>query len=343
MNGTKYQNSVESVDKQSSFEPIVAPVRGYLANLDTYLKKQVLTLEPEVQEQVSYVLSHSGKRLRPILVAYSGWHEGFENNEDLIRLGAILELVHLATLVHDDILDEASLRHGSPTVAAKYGKDAAVLVGDVLFAHALCLASEYNTTEICRTVALATSRVCSGEISQTYAKRELNFDRKHYFRVIELKTAELFAVACSLGAMVGGKSEAESEALATYGMHLGCAYQIFDDVVDLFASESEIGKTLGTDLANGKFTLPLLILLESMEESERNAWIDSYQRGDAALAVQQLESKLSEYPILDQVKAEFEGALNLAEPALQSVSGDNVERFKQLLAFVRNLFSKVEE
>ena len=343
MNETNDQEIADTLARQSSFEPIVAPVRRYLANLDSYLHEQVSVLEPEVQEQVSYVLSHSGKRLRPILVAYSGWHEGFENNEALIRLGAILELVHLATLVHDDILDEASLRHGSPTVAAKYGKDAAVLVGDVLFAHALCLASEYDTTEICRSVALATSRVCSGEISQTYAKRALNFDRKHYYRVIELKTAELFAVACRLGAMVGGKSEAESEALAKYGMHLGCAYQIFDDVVDLFASESEIGKTLGTDLANGKFTLPLLILLESMEEIDRNEWIDSYQRGDADEAVKQLESKLSEYPILERVRAEFDSALNQAEPTLLNVSEVDAQHFQTLLAFVRNLFSKVEQ
>lgn len=339
MNGTKYQNSVESVDKQSSFEPIVAPVRGYLANLDTYLKKQVLTLEPEVQEQVSYVLSHSGKRLRPILVAYSGWQEGFESNEDLIRLGAILELVHLATLVHDDILDEASIRHGSPTVASKYGKDAAVLVGDVLFAHALCLASEYDTTEICRSVAYATSRVCSGEISQTYAKRELNFDRKHYFRIIELKTAELFAVACRLGAKVSGKSEVEAKALEAFGMQLGCAYQIFDDVVDLFASESEIGKTLGTDLANGKFTLPLLILLESMDSEARTAWIDLYQGGQTDEAIQSLEALLSTYPILDKVQVEFEKCLKNAKKSLEASSPIDTEHFSNLIQFVRNLYA----
>ena len=343
MNGINQEEIQDASNNASGFESIVAPVSGYLANLDAYLQEQVLILEPEVQEQVSYVLGHSGKRLRPILVAYSGWHEGFENNEDLIRLGAILELVHLATLVHDDILDDASIRHGTPTVAAKYGRDAAVLVGDVLFAHALCLASEYDTTEICRSVALATSRVCSGEISQTYAKRELNFDRKHYFRIIELKTAELFAVACRLGAIVSGKSEAEAEALASYGMHLGCAYQIFDDVVDLFASESEIGKTLGTDLANGKFTLPLLILLESMEAGERSEWINSYQGGDREVAINQLESKLSEYPILERVKAEFDTVLSRAKPTLLSVSKEDAQHFQQLLNFVRNLFSKVEQ
>ena len=321
-----------------SFEPIVEPVRSYLENLDSFLQEQVLLLEPEVQEQVRYVLSHSGKRLRPILVAYSGWHKKLSEDLNLIRLGAILELVHLATLVHDDILDDASIRHGSPTVAVKYGKDAAVLVGDVLFAHALCLASDYNTTDVCRTVARATSRVCSGEIAQTYSKTELNFDRGHYFRIIELKTAELFAVACSLGAKVSGKDELVTDALHTYGMHLGCAYQIFDDVVDLFAQESEIGKTLGTDLANGKFTLPLLILLESMGEAERANWIDLYKSGQTERALQGLEAMLCSNPILDKVQVEFEACLKSSEAALSIVGMEEKEHFLRLMYFVKNLF-----
>lgn len=321
-----------------SFESIVNPVRSYLENLDRFLQEQVLHLEPEVQEQVRYVLSHSGKRLRPILVAYSGWHKELSEDLDLIRLGAILELVHLATLVHDDILDEASIRHGSPTVAVQYGKDAAVLVGDVLFAHALCLASDYETTEVCRAVAGATSRVCSGEIAQTYSKTQLNFDRGHYFRIIELKTAELFAVACSLGAKVSGKSDAVADALHAFGMHLGCAYQIFDDVVDLFAQESEIGKTLGTDLANGKFTLPLLILLESMEGGAREAWMNLYQSGQTERALQVLEAILNTHPILDKVQVEFDACLKSAESSLSGVGREEREHCLRLMHFVQNLF-----
>ena len=325
--------------KPPSFESIVHPVRAYLDNLDQFLQEQVLLLEPEVQEQVRYVLSHSGKRLRPILVAYGGWHERVSDDMDLIRLGAILELVHLATLVHDDILDEASIRHGSPTVAVKYGKDAAVLVGDVLFAHALCLASDYDTTEVCRSVARATSRVCSGEIAQTYSKTEVNFDRGHYYRIIELKTAELFAVACSLGAKVSGKSDRVAEALHAFGTHLGCAYQIFDDVVDLFAEESAIGKTLGTDLANGKFTLPLLILLERLENDERKAWIDLYQSGQTKRALQNLEASLERNLILDQVQVEFDSCLEKAETALKSVGIEEKKCCLRLLQFVENLFA----
>ena len=323
----------------ASFESLVEPVSGYLENLDSFLQEQVLLLEPEVQEQVRYVLAHSGKRLRPILVAYSGWHKGLAEDLELIRLGAILELVHLATLVHDDILDEASIRHGSQTVAVKYGKDAAVLVGDVLFAHALCLASEYDTTYVCRAVAKATSRVCSGEISQTYSKKELNFDRTHYYRIIELKTAELFGVACRLGAKVSGKSDFKAEALFSFGIHLGCAYQIFDDVVDLFARESEAGKTLGTDLANGKFTLPLLILLESMGIEERKAWINLYKSGEAKKALQGLDVILATNPILDTVQKEFNVSLDKAKTALSPLSLKEKEYCLRLLRFVHNLFS----
>ena len=147
----------------------------------------------------------------------------------------------------------------------------------MLFAHALCLASEYETTEICRSVAKATSLVCTGEISQTYSKRVLNFDRDHYYRIIKLKTAELFAVACELGATVSNKSSDKIEGLRAFGMHLGCAYQIFDDIVDLFAEKRKSERS--TDLENGKFTLPLIVLMESLAHEEREEWIKLYLEG----------------------------------------------------------------
>lgn len=322
---TTLKNDYNARTSKSKFEAIVAPLGAYLENLDRFLKDQVPLFEPEVQAQVAYVLSHSGKRLRPILVAYSGWERGQESQDALIRLGAILELVHLATLVHDDILDDAAIRHGHPTAANKFGKDAAVLIGDVLFAHALCLASEFDTTEICRAVAQATSRVCSGEISQTYARKQLNFDRSHYYRVIELKTAELFALACRMGAKVAGKSEATTKALNDFGFHLGCAYQIFDDVVDLFVSESKAGKTLGTDLEKGKFTLPLLVLLETLPKQKRMDWIQSYQSGDKH-AISVLADYLKAYPILDSVKEAFDQSLAQTKKALECLDAEEPAR-----------------
>jgi len=293
----------------AGFADVYAPVKPYLDELDVFLQSQVTELEPEIQEHVRYVLGHSGKRLRPMLVAYSGWEgPGANRQRDLIKLGSVIELVHLATLVHDDILDEADTRHRQDTAAKKFGSAAAVLIGDVLFSHALKLAADFPTNEVCRSVAQATARVCAGEIAQTYQRGEVNYSRDFYFRVIQLKTAELFEVACRLGAKVAGYSTEFSEAAGLFGRHLGIAYQIFDDLVDLYADESMIGKTLGTDLDKGKFTLPLLLLLEKLSAQERAGLLARFKAGDKTVAGA-FTARLHDFPIFDEVVASFEGEL----------------------------------
>jgi len=306
----------------AGFDKVYAPVKPYLERLDVFLQAQAGELEPEVREQVRYVFGHSGKRLRPMMVAYSGWQgrPGTVAKDELVTLGAVIELVHLATLVHDDILDEADTRHRQETAARKFGPAAAVLIGDVLFSHALKLAAEFPTTEVCRAVARATARVCAGEIAQTYQRGEVNDSREFYFRVIQLKTAELFEVACRLGAKTGGYDAAFSEAAGRFGRHLGIAYQVFDDLVDLYAEESQIGKTLGTDLAKGKFTLPLLLLLEKISEAERAELLARFQRGDEGVA-EAFTQRLRDFPIFEEVVAVFEEALGQATGALEPFGG----------------------
>jgi len=300
----------------AGFAEVYEPVKPYLDDLDVFLLSQVAELEPEIQEHVSYVFGHSGKRLRPMLVAYSGWEgPGARRAEDLVRLGSVIELVHLATLVHDDILDEADTRHRQETAAKKFGPAAAVLIGDVLFSHALKLAAEFDTNEVCRSVAQATARVCAGEIAQTYQRGEVNYSRAFYFRVIQLKTAELFEVACRLGAKVAGYPEEFSEAAGRFGRHLGIAYQIFDDLVDLYADESMIGKTLGTDLDKGKFTLPLLLLLEKLPLEARASLLARFKAGDKTVAAD-FTARLREFPIFEEVVASFEGELAKATDAV---------------------------
>jgi octaprenyl-diphosphate synthase len=300
----------------AGFADVYAPVKPYLDELDVFLQLQVAELEPEIQEHVRYVFGHSGKRLRSMLVAYSGWEGPAENrDDDLVRLGSVIELVHLATLVHDDILDEADTRHRQETAAKKFGPAAAVLIGDVLFSHALELAAEFDTNEICRSVAQATARVCAGEIAQTYQRGEVNYSRDFYFRVIQLKTAELFEVACRLGATVAGYPVQFSEAAGLFGRHVGIAYQIFDDLVDLYADESMIGKTLGTDLSKGKFTLPLLLLLEKLPTEERDSLIARFKGGDKTVAAD-FTARLHDFPIFDEVVAVFEVELAKATSAV---------------------------
>jgi octaprenyl-diphosphate synthase len=300
----------------AGFAEIYDPVKPYLDELDIFLQSQVADLEPEIQDHVRYVFQHSGKRLRPMLVAYGGWEGPAESRQaDLVRLGSIIELVHLATLVHDDILDEADTRHRQETAAKKFGPAAAVLIGDVLFSHALKLAAEFPTTEVCRIVARATSRVCAGEIAQTYQRGEVNYDRAFYYRVIQLKTAELFEVACQLGAKVAGYSNEFSAAAGRFGRHLGIAYQIFDDLVDLYADESMIGKTLGTDLEKGKFTLPLLLLLEKVDSVEREDLLARFKSGDPSVA-DDFTNRLRDFPVFDEVVSAFEAELAKATEAV---------------------------
>jgi octaprenyl-diphosphate synthase len=326
----------------AGFAEIYEPVKPYIDDLDAFLQSQVAELEPEIQEHVRYVFGHSGKRLRPMLVAYSGWEGPAENGSaELVRLGSIVELVHLATLVHDDILDEADTRHRQETAAKKYGPAAAVLIGDVLFSHALKLAAEFPTTEICRVVAQATARVCAGEIAQTYQRGKVNYSRDFYYRVIQLKTAELFEVACKLGAKVSGYSEEFSEAAGLFGRHLGIAYQIFDDLVDLYADESMIGKTLGTDLEKGKFTLPLLLLLEKVAPDERDALLARFNSGDKTVAAD-FTKRLHDFPIFDEVAAIFEAELKKATVAVAPFSQlPPVAAMQKIAALVRAQLTRI--
>ncbi len=323
------------------FDEVYRPARSYLGYLDSFLDAQVEAFEPEVREQARYVLGHSGKRLRPLLVAYSGW-EGSGAEGEMVRLGAVIELVHLATLVHDDILDGAGTRHRQETAAARYGAAEAVLIGDVLFSHALMLAAEFPTTEVCRRVARATARVCAGEISQTYRRGRTDGDRTSYFRVIELKTAELFEVSCRLGATVAGYPQDFCGAAARFGRHLGRAYQIFDDLADLYASEEVIGKTLGTDLAKGKLTLPVLVLLEKVSAAEREDLLTAY-RAASPEAVGRLLRGLSEKPVFKEVAAIFEEELAEAEAALESFHElPPVPRLLALAGLVRAQLARID-
>lgn len=302
----------------TGFSEVYDPVVPYLEKLDAFLQLQVQEMEPEVQEHVRYVFSHSGKRLRPMLVAFSGWQgPADDSGEKLVKLGAVIELVHLATLVHDDILDEAETRHRQETAAKKYGSAAAVLIGDVLFSQALKLAADFDTTEVCRSVAQATVRVCAGEIAQTYQRGSVNYDREFYYRVIQLKTAALFEVSCRLSAELAGYGSDFAEAAGLFGRHLGMAYQIFDDLVDLFAVESMIGKTLGTDLNKGKFTLPLLLLLEKLPEMERINLMERFNASDKTV-LSEFTNRLHEFPVFEEVVTVFEAQLAKAAAAVDA-------------------------
>ena len=251
-----------------SWKQIIEPVEPFLEAVSGRLGKEVDAFDPAIVPYADYALNGQGKHLRPALVALAAKALG-EPTEEHIRVAVIIEMVHLATLVHDDVMDEAEIRRGRLTLATNWGNEIAVLFGDCLFANALRLAASFPTPEICRAVAMATNTVCSGEILQTQHRRDFQFTREKYFRVLEMKTAELFALSCELSGRLSGAPVEQRAALRQFGLAFGTAYQVYDDCLDLFGSEAAAGKSLGTDLAKGKLTLPVLLLWERAEGSER--------------------------------------------------------------------------
>ena len=262
-------NSSPAKEVLASWKDIAEPVQPFLESVAGRLAGQVREFDPAIAAYAEYALSGQGKQLRPALVALSATSVGAVQ-ESHITVAVIIEMVHLATLVHDDVMDEAEIRRGRLTMGANWGNEISVLCGDCLFAQALKLAASFPTPEICRAVASATNTVCAGEILQTRRRRDFQLSPAEYFKVLEMKTAELFALSCGLGASLAGATEGQARALRQFGMALGTAYQIFDDCLDLFGSEASAGKSLGTDLAKGKLTLPLLLFWQRAGTAEKS-------------------------------------------------------------------------
>ena len=252
----------------SSWKQIVEPVEPFLEAVSSRLASQVNEFDPAIAPYAEYALNGHGKHLRPTLVALAAGSLG-KINDSHITIAVIIEMVHLATLVHDDVMDEAEIRRGQPTLATHWGNEIAVLFGDCLFAQSLKLAASFPTPDICRAVASATNTVCSGEILQTQHRRDFGRSHREYFRVLEMKTAELFALSCELAACLSNATPSQRSALRQFGLTFGTAYQIYDDCVDLFGTEAAAGKSLGTDLAKGKLTLPVLLTWERATPGDR--------------------------------------------------------------------------
>jgi octaprenyl-diphosphate synthase len=299
---------------------VFAMLAPHMAALDQFLQVQLAAFEPEIREMVAYCMGTSGKRIRPALVFLSGWKDAGPVSPELVRAAAVVELVHLATLVHDDIMDSAELRRSRPTAMREFGPTEAVLLGDALFAHALHLAAHFPTTEVCAAVSESTRRVCAGEIVQSLRRHSTDLTPAEYQRIIDLKTAELFRVSCFLGARLAGSEEGYVYASDRFGRHLGIAYQIYDDLADFFGREDAIGKTLGTDLAGGKLTLPLFALMEKLPAFERGALNDEIRGLSPARPELRLKQML-ELGVFDAVESAVRGEISAARAALAEWPG----------------------
>jgi len=260
---------------KATFELINAP----LCSVEERIRAQAREFDPAVEGYVAYACESSGKRLRPALALLAGGATG--NVGPLqVELAVILELIHAATLVHDDIMDGAEIRRGEPTANAKWGNALSVLLGDCMFAHALKLSTNFTSAEINRRIAGAAADVCSGEIIQTQRRFDLTLGIPDYFKIIEMKTAALFGAATELGALLNEPAPEIISAMKVFGLRLGSAYQVYDDCLDIAGNEEKAGKTLGSDLRKGKLTLPVLHLLQNSSDTDRARWSETILSGD---------------------------------------------------------------
>jgi octaprenyl-diphosphate synthase len=215
-----------------------------------------------VNTLVKHVSRFRGKMLRPLLVLLSGKSVGTLSDAH-VTIATVVEMVHMATLVHDDVLDEAELRRKGATINHLRGNEAAVLLGDYLISHSYHLCSSLDSQFASRVIGRTTNQVCEGELLQIDNRNNWDLDEETYLRIISLKTASLTAACCSLGAKLSGASEDDIGRLETYGLSLGTAFQIQDDILDVVGDTSVVGKTLGIDVEKGKMTLPMIHFLRT--------------------------------------------------------------------------------
>jgi octaprenyl-diphosphate synthase len=235
-------------------QPVIGPG---MAEVDASLKRALASQIPLVRQIADHIIGGGGKRLRPALLLLAAGACGYAGR-DQYTLAAVVEMIHTATLLHDDVVDESAQRRGRATANAAFGNAAAVLVGDFLYSRAFQLMVAVDRMAVLRIVADATNVIAEGEVMQLINTGDASLDEAAYLTVIHRKTAKLFEAAARLGAVLGDSDEARVDAFARYGLHVGTAFQIMDDVLDYSGQAAAIGKNLGDDLAEGKMTLPLI-------------------------------------------------------------------------------------
>ncbi len=244
-----------------STPPIFQSIAADMQAVDGVIRQRLYSDVVLIRQVAEYIIHSGGKRLRPALVLFCANaldYQGTHHHE----LAAVVEFIHTATLLHDDVVDESELRRGNKTANALFGNAASVLVGDFLYSRAFQMMVSVENPRVMQILADATNIIAEGEVLQLLNCHNADVDLAGYLQVIRFKTAKLFEAAARLGGLIGGADEALENDLAAFGMHLGTAFQIIDDVLDYSSDEAELGKHLGDDLAEGKPTLPLIYAMQ---------------------------------------------------------------------------------
>jgi len=241
-----------------------------LKTLESSIQKLTVTRVSFIKEIVNYIIKSGGKRVRPILVILTAKLCGYKN-EKHISYAAIIEFIHTATLLHDDVVDNAQTRRGSSTANIVWGNEPSVLVGDFLYSKSFELMAEDGNHEILKTISKATTALSEGEILELLKTSDINTREEEYFEIVGNKTAVLFSAACEIGAILGNMDKEKRLSLRNFGYNLGIAFQLTDDMLDYISCDNILGKHVGTDLKEGKVTLPLIHTLKLTNEKEKTS------------------------------------------------------------------------
>ena len=245
-----------------TLEHLYALIGSDMKAVDAVIRDRLHSEVVLVRQVAEYIIGSGGKRMRPALVLLAAGAMGYRGRHHH-DLAAVVEFIHTATLLHDDVVDESDLRRGRNTANAMFGNAASVLVGDFLYSRAFQMMVEVDDMRVMRVLSDATNVIAEGEVLQLMNCHDADVDERRYLQVIRYKTAKLFEAAAQLGAILGDATPEAESALADYGMHLGTAFQLVDDVLDYSGLEGDTGKHLGDDLAEGKPTLPLIYVLQN--------------------------------------------------------------------------------
>ena len=289
---------------------VAADMRAVDAVIRSRLNSEVAL----VREVAEYIVGSGGKRLRPALVILSAGAFGYQGQHHH-QLAAVVEFIHTATLLHDDVVDSSELRRGQPTANAQFGNAASVLVGDFVYSRAFQLMVEVESMRVMQVLAEATNVIAEGEVLQLMNCHNADINEHDYLQVIRYKTAKLFEAATRIGAILGGASREQEDAMANYGMHLGTAFQLIDDVLDYSGENTATGKNVGDDLAEGKPTLPLIYAIKHGSPVEAALIRKAIKEGGLS-ELQQVIAAIHRTGALDYTRRQAEFEARTASAAL---------------------------
>jgi len=304
-----------------TLEELYALIGPDMKAVDTVIRERLYSDVVLVRQVAEYIINSGGKRMRPALVLLAAGaldYRGTHHHE----LAAVVEFIHTATLLHDDVVDESELRRGRDTANAAFGNAASVLVGDFLYSRAFQMMVAVNNMRVMQVLSDATNIIAEGEVLQLMNCHDADVDEERYMQVIHYKTAKLFEAAARLGGIIGGASPELEDALSAYGMHLGTAFQLIDDVLDYSGQEADTGKHLGDDLAEGKPTLPLIHAMQHGTPEHAACVRRAIEEGGRDAFPEVLQA-IKESGALEHTRARAKHEADLARAAI-SLLGDSI-------------------